>query len=138
MAERDRFLDAVAVHLPFNEAERGDILEELAAHLADSAARLEADGLAPDAAERMAIERLGPPDRLADELTRARRSPRRLFAAAGAGTWAAVSGVVYGYLFGLLMLTVVWLAGWRPTVGGTSSKVLRCSRRCSMARAGTG
>lgn len=120
MAERDRFLDAVAVHLPFNEAERGDILEELAAHLADSAARLEADGLAPDAAECMAIERLGPPDRLADELTRARRSPRRLFAAAGAGTWAAVSGVVYGYLFGLLVLTVVWLA-----VGAALSVIAR-------------
>jgi hypothetical protein len=120
MAERDRFLDAVAAQLPFDEAERSDILEELAAHLADSAGRLEADGLAPDVAERTAIERLGPPDRLADELTRAHRSPRRLFAAAGAGTWAAVSGVVYGYLFGLLVLIVTWLA-----VGAALSVIAR-------------
>ncbi len=109
MAERDRFLEAVAASLAFGDAERAGIVEELAAHLADSAARLEADGMEPDAAERVAIERLGPPERLADELTSARRTPRRLLAAAGAGTWAAVSGVVYGYLFGLLALTVAWL-----------------------------
>lgn len=105
--ERDAFLQRIADGLPFDEAEKLDILRELAAHLADSTARLEADGLPLDAAERMALDRLGPPDRLAVELTHARRTPRRLFAAAGAGTWAAVSGVIYGYLFGVLILVVV-------------------------------
>jgi hypothetical protein len=104
---REAFLQRIADGLPFDEAETLDILRELAVHLADSTARLEADGLPPDAAERAALDRLGPPDRLAVELTRARRTPRRLLAAAGAGTWAAVSGIVYGYLFGVLILVVV-------------------------------
>lgn len=104
MAERDRFLAEVGAALPFDDVERDGILEELATHLADSAADLEAGGLPADDAERAAIARLGPPARLADELTRARRTPRRLLAAAGAGTWAAVTGVIYGYLFGLLVL----------------------------------
>jgi hypothetical protein len=104
---RDAFLQRIADGLPFDEAEKLDILRELASHLADSTARLEADGLSRDDAERTALDRLGPPDRLAVELTRARRTPRRLLAAAGAGTWAAVSGIVYGYLFGVLILVVV-------------------------------
>jgi len=104
---RDVFLQRIADGLPFDQAEKLDILHELAAHLADSTARLEADGLPLDAAERTALDRLGPPERLAVELTRARRTPRRLLAAAGAGTWAAVSGVIYGYLFGVLILVVV-------------------------------
>ena len=106
---RDAFLQRIADGLPFDEAEKLDILRELAAHLADSTARLEADGLPLDAAERTALDRLGPPERLAAELTRARRTPRRLLAAAGAGTWAAVSGVIYGYLFGVLILVVASL-----------------------------
>jgi len=104
---REVFLQRIADGLPFDEAEKRDILRELAAHLADSTARLEADGLPLDAAEQTALDRLGPPDRLAAELTRARRTPRRLLAAAGAGTWAAVSGIVYGYIFGVLILVVV-------------------------------
>jgi hypothetical protein len=104
---RDAFLQRIADGLPFDEAEKLDILRELAAHLADSTARLEADGLPLDAAQRTALDRLGPPDRLAVELTQARRTPRRLLAAAGAGTWAAVSGVIYGYLFGVLILVLV-------------------------------
>ncbi|MDO8485464.1 MAG: permease prefix domain 1-containing protein [Candidatus Limnocylindrales bacterium] len=110
MHDRDAFLQRIADRLPFDEAERLDILRELAVHLSDSTARLEADGLTPDAAERTALERLGPPDRLADALTEARRSPRRLLAAAGAGTYAALGGALYGYLFALLVVMVVSFA----------------------------
>jgi len=106
-SSRDAFLQGIADGLPFDEAEKLDILHELAGHLADSTARLEADGLTREEAERTALDRLGPPDRLAAELTRARRTPHRLLAAAGAGTWAAASGVIYGYIFGVLILVVV-------------------------------
>ena len=82
--ERDAFLQRIADGLPFDEAEKLDILHELAAHLADSTARLEADGLSRTDAERTALDRLGSPERLAVELTHARRTPRRLLAAAGA------------------------------------------------------
>jgi len=104
---REEFLQRISDGLPFDEAEKLDILHELAAHLADSTARFESEGLPLDEAERTALDRLGPPDQLAAELTRARRTPSRLLAAAGAGTWAAVSGVVYGYIFGGLILVVV-------------------------------
>ena len=102
--DRAEFLQRIADGLPFDEAEKLDILRELAGHLADSTARFESEGMTPESAERAALDRLGPPGRLADELTSARRSPRRLLAAVGAGTWAAVSGVVYGYFFGLLVM----------------------------------
>jgi len=60
----------------------------------------------------------------------ARRSPRRLLAAAGAGTWAAVSGVVYGYIFALLVLfgvsicTVLLAAGPLHLFGGSWGSLL--------------
>jgi hypothetical protein len=126
----EAFLRQVADGLPFDEAEKLDILRELASHLADSTSRFESEGLMLDEAERRALDRLGPPDRLAVELTHARRTPRRLLAAAGAGTWAAVSGVVYGYLFGLLVLvgasfvTIPLAAGVVRLFGGSWGSLL--------------
>jgi len=73
----EAFLGRVADGLPFDEAEKLDILRELASHIADSTARFESEGLTVDEAERTALERLGPPDRLAIELTHARRGVRR-------------------------------------------------------------
>jgi hypothetical protein len=110
--DRDQFLQLIADRLPFDQVEKLDILRDLAGHLADSTARLETLGLSGAAAERAAIERLGPPERLADELTEARHSPRRLLAAAGVGTWAAAGGVIYGYLFTALVLTAVSIAAF--------------------------
>jgi len=126
----EAFLRQVADGLPFDEAEKLDILRELASHLADSTSRFESEGLTLDEAEKRALDRLGPPDRLAVELTHARRTPRRLLAAAGAGTWAAVSGVVYGYLFGLLVLvgasfvTIPLAAGVVRLFGGSWGSLL--------------
>jgi len=108
--DRDEFLRRIAEGLPFEPAEASDIVRELEAHLADSAAALAAQGLSPEEAERTAIERLGPPERLADSLTAARRSPRRALAAAGAGTYAAAGGIVYGYVFALLVVLGVSIA----------------------------
>jgi hypothetical protein len=96
----DRFLDSVDVNLPFDEFEREEIIEELRGHLADCAKALQAAGMDPFDADRAAVERLGPPDRLADELTRARRESSRLLAAAGAGVWGAVRGGVWGGIVG--------------------------------------
>lgn len=108
--ERDQFLQRIAARLPFAEAEKLDILRELAGHLADSTSRFEAQGLSGAAAEQAALDQLGPPDRLADELAEARHSPGRLLVAAGAGTWAAIGAVVYGYLFTVLALVGASLA----------------------------
>ncbi len=95
------FLADVESGLPFVASERREVLDELADHLADASAALEATATDRDAAERAAIEGLGDPHRLAGELTRARRSPRRLLVAAGAGGWAVVTGGLWGGLVGL-------------------------------------
>ncbi len=110
MDPHDAFLARVAARLPFAEDERREIVAELTDHLADATAALENGGLAPDQAERAALERLGSPDDLADALTRARRTPRRLLAAAGAGTWALATGSLYGLLVGLAVMAVAEIA----------------------------
>jgi hypothetical protein len=109
---RDDYLQQVSDRLPFDDAQRVEILRELDAHLADSTAHLELQGLSMVDAERSAVERLGPADRLANELTTARHTPRRLLAAAGAGTLAAAGGVIYGYLFAALALSGVSIAAF--------------------------
>ena len=101
--DRDGYLHRVAERLPFDEPERREIPDELAAHLADTAAALEADGVEPAEAERRALLRLGAPGVLADELTQAHRSPARLLAAAGAGTQALLGGGLYGFLWGIVL-----------------------------------
>jgi len=109
---RDGYLQQVSDRLPFDDAQRVEILRELEAHLADSTAHLELQGLSTGDAERAAVGRLGPADRLANELTTARHTPRRLLAAAGAGTLAAAGGVIYGYLFAALALSGVSIAAF--------------------------
>lgn len=110
MPDQEDFLRDVANGLPFGETERGEILEELRAHVIDSTAELEAEGRSPDDARRTAVERLGPPDRLAKDLTDARRSRRRLLAAAGAGSWALVTSGFYGYLVGVLLSALAFIS----------------------------
>ena len=110
MRDPEDFLREVANGLPFDEAERTEILEELRAHVADSTAALEAEGRSPDDARRTALERLGPPERLAKALTEARRNRRRLLAAAGAGSWAMLTAGFYGWCVGILLAALAWLA----------------------------
>ena len=110
MSDAEEFFSDVADALPFGEVERAEILEELRAHIADSRAELEGEGLASDVAERVAIDRLGEPGRLARALTEARRSRRRLLAAAGAGSWAVVSSGIFGWVVGVLLAALAWIA----------------------------
>jgi hypothetical protein len=110
MSDAEKFFSGVADALPLGEVERAEILEELRSHVADSRAELEAEGLATDVAERVAIDRLGEPDRLARALTDARRGRLRLLAAAGAGSWAVVSNGIYGWIVGVLLAALAWIA----------------------------
>ena len=110
MSDPEAFLREVADGLPFGERERAEIVEELRAHLDDTIAGLKDEGLASDLAQRTALGRLGPPARLARDLTQARRSTRRLLAAAGAGSWAVVTSGVYGAVVGLILATLAWFA----------------------------
>ena len=110
MRDPESFLRDVADGLPFDQAERAEVLEELRGHVADSSADLEAGGLSPEEAERIAVGRLGSAETLARNLTDARRSRRRLLAAAGAGTWAVVTSGIYGWIVGLLLAILAWFA----------------------------
>ena len=71
MSERafDIFCDRVCSVIRWRAARR-PIAAELTAHLEDHAAALEADGLAPDTAVRRAVESMGDPYALGDQLDR--------------------------------------------------------------------
>jgi hypothetical protein len=93
----------------------GDVAEvraELADHLQDSIATLEAEGFEREAAIREALGRLGPPAELGRQLRAAHQSTRRLLAGVGGGVFAAGGGFVLGYLGGiaLALLLVIVLA----------------------------
>jgi hypothetical protein len=111
-SDSECYLELVERELPFDDEERWEVLEELRAHLADSAAALEASGTDPADAERKAVERLGSPRRLADELTRSRRDSSRLLAAAGAGAWGVMRGAFWGGVVGV----VIWILGFLALV----------------------
>ncbi len=111
MEERDRFLANVAAGLTLPGPMRDEVLHELSDHLDDVAAELEASGAAPMDAEREAIRRLGPPAKLAHDLSRAHRPRSRLLLAAGAGAVAAAREGFYGFLLGWLFVLLAFVFG---------------------------
>ena len=80
---REAYLERLADQLPLPPDERAAVLEEIAAHVSVAAEDLMARGIPADVAERQALERLGPPDRLARDLAAAHRTPANLLEAAG-------------------------------------------------------
>lgn len=141
----DGYLDALEASLEISEGERAEIREEIGAHLGDLRAELVETGLSPDRAGEEAIRRLGPPQNLARDLTRARQTRRALLAAVGGATWAATGAAVRGLILGVAGVTVavmtamvgmavatrllgdgtwtLWDAGWFTTVGVTAAWV---------------
>lgn len=97
--DRHTYLARVADRLRLPGPVAAEVLEELEAHIADSAAALTAEGLAPEGAEREALARLGNPGELGDGIRRAKQTRRRLLVAAGHGVLAAIRGFVWGGLF---------------------------------------
>jgi hypothetical protein len=107
------YLATVAARLPLPAELRADVLAELADHVADSIAALEAEGLDRDRAERETLARLGRPEALAQDLIRAHQTRRRLFAGIGGGVYAAggawITGIIFGFSFATIA-TIVALA----------------------------
>jgi hypothetical protein len=102
---RDRYLARVAAGLRLSDDAGRDVVEELAAHIADATTDLVVEGLTADQAEREALARLGSPDALAEDIRRAHQTARRLFAAAGGGLLAAGGGAFRGWFIGLFAIT---------------------------------
>lgn len=86
------------------KAARKPVAEELAAHLEDHAAALEAQGISPDVAARRAVESMGDPYALGAELDRAHPP-----------TLPRLSRVLL--VLGLLILTAALVLGFRQHTG---------------------
>ncbi len=102
------YLDRLESGLRLPSDLQREIRAELEAHLADSIAGLEREGLADRAAEREALARLGNAEEMARQLRAAHQTTRRLLAGAAGGVWAAGTGAVQAYLavFGIFLLAL--------------------------------
>lgn len=107
----DGYLDALAAALELPSDERVEVRDEIGAHLLDLRSELIEAGMTGETAGQEALRRLGPPDVLGREMTRARQTRRALLAAVGGGTWAATGAAFRGLILGIAGVTVVAVAG---------------------------
>lgn len=107
------YLGRVAARLGLPPAVEQEVVEELAAHVADATAALIAEGLAPEQAEREALARLGSPEALADEIRRAQQTPRRLATAGARGVfwlgWTGLFWILSSFLFVFVAQLALWI-----------------------------
>jgi hypothetical protein len=96
------YLMELHCNLPVEAAERGDILEEVGAHLEERAATLAAEGVDAEEAERRAIEEFGPASRVGRGLADAHPTIW------GASRW------IRGTALGLALTWVLWVGGTWP------------------------
>ena len=101
------YLDRMSGELALPAADVADVRAELADHLQDSIASLEAEGMGRESAIREALGRLGPAAELGRQIHAAHQSTRRLLAGAGGGVFAAGGGFVLGYIAGGFMVSAV-------------------------------
>jgi len=101
------YLDRMTGELALPAADVAEVRAELADHLNDSIASLEAEGMDRETAVREALGRLGPPAELGRQLRAAHQSTRRLLAGAGGGVFAAGGGFVLGSLGGMALAIVI-------------------------------
>jgi hypothetical protein len=125
VADQRAYLDLVAQQLPFSEAVRQEVVEEIGAHLDDVRAELVDGGSTESDAMSQAIARLGPPAELARDITRAHQTPRRLLSAVGWGVvttsrfavagWIVTAAILAAAIGGMVLLGVAWsIAGLGP------------------------
>jgi hypothetical protein len=108
--EISAYLDRMTTELRLPAADVAEVRAELADHVRDSTASLEAEGLELERAIREALGRLGPPAELGRQLRAAHQSTRRLLAGAGGGVFAAGGGFVLGYFGGAVLALLGFLA----------------------------
>ncbi|MGD0863636.1 MAG: permease prefix domain 1-containing protein [Candidatus Limnocylindrales bacterium] len=108
--EISAYLHRMSTELRLPAADVAEVRAELADHLRDSIASLEAEGFELDRAIGEALGRLGPPAELGRQLRAAHQSTRRLLAGAGGGVFAAGGGFVLGYLGGSVLALLGFVA----------------------------
>jgi hypothetical protein len=114
------YLDRMGAELALPAADVAEVRAELADHLQDSIASLEAEGLDREGAIREALGRLGPAAELGRQIRSAHQSTRRLLAGVGGGVFAAGGGFVLGYLGGGMLAFLLALAFAAITTALTS------------------
>ena len=143
---REAYLQRLKHTMALPDAERSAATEEIAAHIDEAIADLQGRGLLADVAERRALKQLGTPERLADDLTAARRQGSHALAAVGTAlrisivtglqyflfTWAVIvvvaittSLAVAG--IGRLVETSILQADWTPLTAGLFPAVVACA-----------
>jgi hypothetical protein len=104
------YLDTLVAALDLPGDERLEVRDEISAHVLDLRSELVESGVTDGMACEEALRRLGPPDVLGRELTRARQTRRALLAAVGGATWAATGAAFRGLILGIATVLVVAVA----------------------------
>jgi uncharacterized membrane protein len=142
----DAYLERLVGSMALPDEERRAAAEEIAAHIDEAMSDMQRLGLPADVAERRALERLGAPERLADDLTAARRHGSHALAAVGTAlrvsivtglqyllfSWAAI--IVLAILASLAVAGVRRIAGvdilqadWTPATAGLFPAIATCA-----------
>lgn len=140
---REAYLERLAARMSLPDGERLAAAEEIAAHIDEAIADMQSRGLPDDVAERRALQHLGPPERLADDLTAARRQGSHVLSAVGTAirisiitglqyllfTWAiiiilALAGSLVVAGIGRLVGTALLQADWTPLTAGLAPGVV--------------
>lgn len=122
------YLARVDASLGLPQLMRAEIHAELADHLSDSIAAIQAEGRDLGLATGEALARLGQPNELAGQLRKAHQTTRRLLAGAAGGVWSAGVGAVQGYIVAvtaLLLAAVIFGVGLKPLVDFVFTQVVR-------------
>lgn len=119
----DAYLERLDTELPLPESERRAAVEEIAAHVSMTADALMQNGIPREVAERRALERLGAPERLADDLAASHRLPGHVLSAAGAAVRVSLVTALQAFIvawaavFVVAILLGLAVAGARSVVG---------------------
>lgn len=143
---RDAYLERLTNGMALPDADRLAAAEEIAAHIDEAIADMQDRGLPANVAERRALQHLGPPERLADDLTAARRHGSHALEAVGTALRVSiVTGLQYFLLawavifivalaaslavvgIGRLVGTAILQADWTPLTAGLFPAVVGCA-----------
>ena len=109
--DREAFLAQVAARLDMPAPNALETIDELRGHLQDAVANRRDHGESAADAERHAVERIGDPDLLGRELTRAYRARRPLLAVVGGSVRAAASESLRAWMQVILVIVIAGSLG---------------------------
>ncbi len=122
---RTAYLERVGAGLRLPPDLEADVIEELRDHIADATDALVAAGTDRRTAEAEALDRLGRPEILAEQIRRAHQTDRRLLAAVAGGVVAAGGGAFRGFVFGMAAVSILAVTAMLAIRGLQTSGLIR-------------